>query len=144
MRVARAALAVLAAGLALVGCGGESVPVDGIAGPSTWTALYTDYFASGAAGSCAAGDCHGAADQSGVTVSKFVCADQAGCYASMTGDSHLVIESIDKANPGKSRLLTALRQATNKGRMPSSSTFVFRAVDVTRIETWISDGAKND
>lgn len=144
MRVAGRSAAVFAASLALLGCGSESIPSEGIPGPSTWTGLYTDYFASGAAASCSAGDCHGATGQSGVTVSKFVCADQAACYASITGDSHLVIVSQDMADPAKARLLTTLRQQSNKGRMPSSSTFVFYPTDVTRIEAWISDGARND
>jgi hypothetical protein len=141
---ARATAAIFVASLAQLGCGSGAVPSDGIPGPTTWTAIYADYFAAGAVGSCSGGDCHGAAGQSGVTVSKFVCADQAACYASITGDSHLVIESLDRADPGHARLLTALRQESNKGRMPSSSTFVFHPTDVTRIQTWISDGAKND
>jgi hypothetical protein len=142
--LARATAAAFVASVTLLGCGSESVPSDGIPGATTWTAIYTDYFAPGAAASCSGADCHGASGQSGVTVSKFVCVDQAACYASITGDSHLVITSQDMADPGKARLLTTLRQQSNKGRMPSSSTFVFHPTDVTRIETWISDGAKND
>ena len=144
LRAARAPASVFAASLALLGCGSGSVPSEGIPGPTTWTAIYTDYFASGAAASCSGSDCHGAAGQSGVTVSKFVCAEKDACYASITGDSHLVMESQDKADPAKARLLTTLRQESNKGKMPSSSTFVFYPTDVTRLEAWISDGAKND
>ena len=109
---------------------------------ATWTALWADYFGPEGVASCAS--CHETPDRPGVIVSNFLCVAKDDCYASLTGDSHLV-KATDAANPDGSKLIRELRQAcTGKGRMPQDSKFFFQPADIARIDAWIEAGAPND
>ena len=113
-----------------------------------FTDLYRDFFGPTGKASCAGnGQCHGAAEQPGAASSSFVCADQAGCYTSMTGASNLVRTS-DASDPANSVLIGILRHrdSTQKviGYMPKSPAYEFSATSITRISDWIAAGAPND
>jgi hypothetical protein len=110
----------------------------------TWDSIYTGYFGPSGVGSCSNGTtCHTTADKSGVIASNFTCVDKDGCYASLTGASHL-LRTQDAMNPAATPLFPKLRQVAGMGTMPSNSTFVFQAEDIKVLEAWIAKGAKND
>ncbi len=110
----------------------------------TWASIYAGYFGPSGVASCTGGaTCHSSPDQSGATASNFICADRDGCYASLTGISHLILAQ-DVMDPAKTKLLGRLRQAGGMGKMPSDSTFVFQPQDIDVLEAWIAKGAKND
>ncbi|MEO7330694.1 MAG: hypothetical protein ABI193_19115 [Minicystis sp.] len=110
----------------------------------TWSSIYDGYFGPTGVGSCSSGKgCHTSADDAGTKASNFLCVDKDGCHASLTGTSNLVRPS-DVKDPTRAPLLGKLRQAGGKGKMPSSSAFVFHPEDISVLEAWIAKGANND
>jgi hypothetical protein len=124
--------------------GGEPAYVrdDGTGTGTTWSALYAELFGGKASCAGTASKCHASATAEGALDSKFVCADEAGCKASLLGDSSLV-RSTDAANPSFSFLVRTLRREEDGkivGTQPTAPLFVFHAKTIERIETWIKDG----
>ena len=144
----RATLVVVAVTVVTVGCGPAGTERDADlftdAGPPTWPTIYADYFGPSSVPSCGMNSgCHDSLTAIGGIASNFVCVDQAGCYASLTGLSHLVRPQ-DTSAPAGAPLFRALRQADGRGRMPSGSTYTFRGVDIARMQAWIAMGAPSD
>lgn len=115
---------------------------------ATWTDLYRDLFGPTGGASCAGdGLCHGSADQAGAVASGFVCDSQAGCRASMLGNSGLV-KSADFTAPQQSFLATIVRRRRSDGSllgsMPKRPAYVFSRASMERIQTWIQNGAPDD
>jgi len=109
-----------------------------------WTSIYDGYLGPEGVASCSRGTtCHAKPEETGSVASKFVCGDQAGCYASLTGSSNL-IRPQDIANPSGAPFLAKLRTPGGAGKMPSDSSFVFQVGDIGVLESWISKGANND
>jgi hypothetical protein len=134
---------------------------------NTWTALYADYFgppqpvdggyAGGRASCAAAADCHGIATQTGALSSKFVCADQLGCYQSITSQAAIANRPVllPLGEPFSEDYLytTTLRSAQYPAgvlRMPLAAppvyptAYTFSETDVERIAAWVEAGAPNN
>ncbi len=134
-------IAWLALAATLGGCTTTAAAPASVIAAANWTSIYRDGFGASSGPGCAtAGTCHGAATQTGVVVSKFSCANADDCYASVVGDSRLVLPA-DKDNPSGSLLIRELRQTNGKGRMPLGSSFAFQPEDIALIEAWIASGA---
>jgi hypothetical protein len=112
----------------------------------TWAELYADYFGNPNRAGCAGnGTCHGDATQIGAQSSNYVCPvnDKDSCYQSITSNAAALVQSGD---PGNSALTTqVLRHADGSvGNMPKTPAYGFSALDLQRINDWITAGAPND
>lgn len=117
---------------------------------TTWTDLYRDLFGATSPASCAgSGACHGDANQAGARSSNgFVCTDKDGCRNSLLSADTGLVQASDSAAPEQGALIHTLRHRTTSGSvtgtMPKGGSYVFSRASVTRIETWIRNGAPND
>jgi hypothetical protein len=114
----------------------------------TWTDLYRDYFGPSGKASCAGdGNCHGATTQAGYASSGFLCpsGDKSGCYTGLTlqGDAGPDLIEPD-ASFSDDNLSLVLCQCNGGGTMPFGCSYIFTAVDVTRIQDWIAAGAQDN
>ncbi len=112
-----------------------------------FTDLYRDFFGPTGQASCAgSGQCHGSATEPGAASSSFICADQAGCYATMSSSS--LVRASDATDPSNSVLISVLRHRDTAGKvvgfMPKSPAYEFSSTSIARISTWIAAGAPND
>jgi hypothetical protein len=160
------ACALVAPSLATVGCGDATTEVSGgeprfdaaapqlgegrpSASPTSWTGLYRDIFGPNGTASCAGnGTCHGSKEQLGARSSGgCVCADQEGCRASLLDPSTGLVKPDDKRAPETSGLYAVLRRVEGGravGIMPKEPPYTFTEAELTRIKTWIANGALND
>jgi hypothetical protein len=124
--------------------GGGGTPA-AIEGPATWSAIYADYFAPSGAASCGGDNagCHSTKDDPGAVVSNLLCSSADECFTTTVGLSGLV-KPDDVSAPGNAKLFRFLRTPSGNGKMPKGSDFEFQDGDISRIEEWISNGAKND
>jgi hypothetical protein len=125
--------------------------------PTSWRALYRDFFGRRSPASCAGnGVCHDAADKPGARASGFVCADVDGCYQSLRTakgplNPRALVEDADLATPARAHLFEVLRYRTadgqlltNRGMPQLPANFAYGPDDVTRMQAWIQAGATND
>ena len=130
-------------------------------GPSTWTALYADYFGPTGLANCSSlSTCHGSAMATGAGTSGFVCGTSKDeCWQGMTvGTNCVAAVPPCPIVQGKVAETTGLYNnlhkvdATGKqtGTMPlngatlTAKGYVFSPSDVARISAWIAQGAPNN
>ena len=122
-----------------------------VAGLSTWSALYQDYFGPGVGqkhAACGQSNCHGP----GGPGLCWECGPSATlCYQGMLNPKAINecnnIALVKPGDPANSFLMTILRQdpPVTPGLMPQKPTdLTFCAGDMARIKTWIENGAQND
>lgn len=117
------------------------VPADPTVSPTSFTALYRDFFGPGGAASCAGSSCH---SQGGGGTFAFTCGTDKGECA--TSAAVLATNNVDGERTTDfraSRLFRIVRKQDG-GRMPQGSDFVFDEAALARIEAWVKNGAKND
>jgi len=152
--------------------GGERLvvdPCDATDGGHRWSDLYTCFFGPTGRASCTAqGFCHGAMEQTGATVSNYVCgANKFDCWQGIQA----IAIPIDNS-PTHSVLYAALRKSadttkssaannmpcnpltlqlpdggTRAGCQPYPNTgraYTFSQDDLSRITAWIGEGARED
>jgi hypothetical protein len=131
---------------------------DASAGDSTWPSLYRDYF--GGSATCSLNsDCHGTTSGSGYKLSHYLCPsnDPAACYAGITSPEAQFnrfgapdnLPLVNVGNPEGSGLFKVLRKVNGDptggaNRMPQMPTCYFSEADMSRILTWMRNGAKPD
>lgn len=125
-------------------CSGDAGPL--LSTGHTWAELYADYFGNLDRVGCAGnGSCHGDATQAGSQNSSFVCpvGDATSCFTSITSATAALVVAGDATN---SALTTqVLRHADGSaGNMPKNPPCAFSAIDLQRINDWITAGATND
>lgn len=116
---------------------------------TTWSALYKELFGPGARASCSSAvTCHGTSNSPGALNSGgFVCAAKDACLASLKSTETGLLKDEDKSAPDKSGLYGILRRqegGRTVGLMPKSPAYVFTPDELTRLKTWIANGAPND
>jgi hypothetical protein len=118
-------------------------PVDPSVSPTSFTALYRDFFGPGAPASCAGSSCHA---RGGGGTGAFTCGfDRAECATSAASIATNTVDKKATADFRASRLYANLRKASGESdRMPLGSTFVFDEAALARIDAWVKNGAKND
>ena len=136
-----------------------SEPAFADAPPTTWRAIYRDFFGRRAKASCAGnGTCH-EAGRAGSTTSNFVCADVDSCWQSLRAakdpdprvSTVALVEAADVAAPDNAYLFKVVRFRSldgtlvpNRGMPQLPRDYAYSAEDVARIQAWIKAGAKND
>jgi len=136
----------------------------GIDGPSTWTALYADYFGPTGVANCASlGSCHSGALGTGYLTSGFsypLPPDKDGCWQGMTTGICNPMPAtgcpivVGGGDPTATTLYKYLRKTAGCGtvacNMPlngktfSTPGYIFTPGDMARIAQWIKDGALNN
>lgn len=118
-------------------------PVDPTVSPTSFTALYTDFFGPGAPASCEGSSCHA---PGGAGTFAFTCgSDRAECATSAASIATSTVDKRPTTDFRASKLYANLRKASGEiERMPLNSDFVFDEAALARIEAWVKNGAKND
>ena len=151
--------------------GGEALLTGTSSGAPTWTALYGDLFGPGGQASCTAqSTCHGVSTTKAAGISGFVCGlSKETCWKGMNA----LASAGNPSDPTTTPLYLSLHQASTSSdnalcnhnviyscNMPcgdpvlqpgdqpgchtQSGTYTFTSDDLTRISTWIRQGAQDN
>jgi hypothetical protein len=130
------------------------------AAPNTWRGIYRDFFGRRSPASCAGnGTCHDAPNSGGARQSHFVCGDVDECWQTLRTaknadpgvSTRSLVEDADVANPSGAYLFKVIRYITADGTLLENRSmpqlprdYAYNPAAITRMQAWISAGAKND